>query len=127
VTTKQTIHLCGMPTEAIHTPFLGDRALALDNARYIMNTARHLGEEIEFRPDGIVERRAAEVLRGARAVLEKVAERGLMESIAAGDFADVKRSPDGGRGFDGVFERAGAYWNPFEEALLPASAASSAR
>ena len=27
VMTKQTIHLCGMMTEAIHTPFLGDRAL----------------------------------------------------------------------------------------------------
>ena len=27
VMTKQTIHLCGMLTEAIHTPFLGDRAL----------------------------------------------------------------------------------------------------
>ena len=32
VMTKQTIHLCGMMTEAIHTPFLGDRVLSLDNA-----------------------------------------------------------------------------------------------
>jgi beta-lysine 5,6-aminomutase alpha subunit len=120
VTTKQTIHLCGMLTEAIHTPFLGDRALALENASYVMNTARHLGDEIEFRSGGIVERRAQEVLRGAHAVLERVAQRGLMESIAAGDFADVKRSPDGGRGFDGVFERDARYWNPFEEALQPA-------
>ncbi len=45
--------LCGMLTEAIHTPFLGDRALALENARYIMHTARHFGDEIEFKPGGI--------------------------------------------------------------------------
>jgi beta-lysine 5,6-aminomutase alpha subunit len=125
VATGQTIHLCGMLTEAIHTPFLGDRALSLENARYIMNTARHLGEEIEFRAGGIVERRANEVLRGAHAALERIAERGLMESIGAGDFADVKRSPDGGRGFEGVFARGEGYWNPFEEALQPATAGSA--
>ncbi|MBV8490818.1 MAG: D-lysine 5,6-aminomutase subunit alpha, partial [Candidatus Eremiobacteraeota bacterium] len=52
VMTRQTIHLCGMLTEAIHTPFLGDRALALENARYVMNTARHFGDEITFKPGG---------------------------------------------------------------------------
>jgi beta-lysine 5,6-aminomutase alpha subunit len=110
-----------MLTEAIHTPFLGDRALALENARYIMTTARHLGDEIEFAAGGIVERRAQSVLAGAHALLEDVAARGLMNAIAAGSFADVKRAPDGGRGFEGVFERAPDYWNPFEEALLPAA------
>jgi beta-lysine 5,6-aminomutase alpha subunit len=119
VMTKQTIHLCGMPTEAIHTPFLGDRALSLENARYVMTTARHFGDEIELRPDGIVERRAQEVLRGSHELLERVAKRGLMASIETGFFADVRRSPDGGRGFDGVFERDARYWNPFEDALSP--------
>jgi beta-lysine 5,6-aminomutase alpha subunit len=118
VMTHQTIHLCGMMTEAIHTPFLGDRALAIENARYVMNTARHFGDEIQLKPGGIIERRAQSVLRDAYALLERVAERGLMASIEAKDFADVKRSPDGGRGFDGVFERGPAYWNPFEEALV---------
>jgi beta-lysine 5,6-aminomutase alpha subunit len=122
VMTNQTIHLCGMLTEAIHTPFLGDRALSLENARYVMNTARHLGAEIEFKPGGIVESRAQAVLSGARALLERVAERGLMGSIEAGTFADVRRSPDGGRGFDGVFARAEDYWNPIEDALAPAAA-----
>jgi beta-lysine 5,6-aminomutase alpha subunit len=117
VMTRQTIHLCGMMTEAIHTPFLGDRALALENARYVMNTARHFGEEISFKPSGIVERRAQSVLRDAHALLERVAATGLMESIDAKVFADVKRSPDGGRGFDGVFPRGEAYWNPFEAAF----------
>ncbi len=123
VTTKQTIHLCGMLTEAIHTPFLGDRALALDNAHYIMTTARHLGDEIEFVRDGIVERRAQAVLNEARALLARVAAMGLMRAIEAGVFADVRRAPEGGRGFDGVFARAQGYWNPFEDALVPAPAA----
>ena len=117
VMTGQTIHLCGMMTEAIHTPFLGDRALAIENAQYVMNTARHFGDEIQFKSDGIVERRARTVLAEAVALLERVASAGLMASIEAKTFADVRRSPDGGRGFDGVFARGEKYWNPFEEAL----------
>jgi beta-lysine 5,6-aminomutase alpha subunit len=126
VMTGQTIHLCGMLTEAIHTPFLADRALSLENARYVMRTARHLGDDIELKPGGIVERRAERVLREALALLRRVAEMGLMESIAAGTFADVKRAPDGGRGFEGVFARAADYWNPFEDALASAGLSSVA-
>jgi len=121
VMTHQTIHLCGMLTEAIHTPFLGDRALSLDNARYIMRTARHLGDEIAIRPGGRIERRAHEVLSQCETLLQGIAERGLMHEIEAGRFADVSRSPDGGRGFGGVFERGADYWNPFEEILTHAA------
>jgi beta-lysine 5,6-aminomutase alpha subunit len=123
VMTKQTIHLCGMPTEAIHTPFLGDRALSLENARYVMGTARHLGDEIEFKRDGIIERRARTVLKAAHTLLERVAARGLMGAIEDRAFADVSRSAGGGRGLEGVFARSPEYWNPFEEALAPAAAA----
>jgi len=123
VMTHQTIHLCGMLTEAIHTPFLGDRALALANARYVMGTARHFGDEIELRPGGRIERRAQFVLGEAVALLTRVAERGLMESIQAKTFADVSRPPDGGRGFEGVIAKSAAYWNPFEDALRPLAAA----
>jgi beta-lysine 5,6-aminomutase alpha subunit len=122
VMTGQTIHLCGMLTEAIHTPYLADRVLSLDNARYVMNTARHFGEEISVKPGGRIERRARDVLAGCEALLERVASIGLMAAIDDAAFADVKRSPDGGRGFDGVFERAPEYYNPFEEALRPAAA-----
>jgi beta-lysine 5,6-aminomutase alpha subunit len=117
VMTEQSIHLCGMLTEAIHTPFLGDRALALENARYVMNTARHFGDEIVLRPGGAIERRAASVLRGCERLLEHVAGIGLMKAIESASFADVSRAPDGGRGFEGVFTRSGDYYNPFEEAL----------
>jgi beta-lysine 5,6-aminomutase alpha subunit len=117
VMTHQQIHLCGMLTEAIHTPFLGDRALSLENARYIMNTARHLGDEIAVKPGGILERRASAVLESCEALLERVSTLGLMGAIENALFADVSRSPEGGRGFEGVFEKAPDYWNPFEEAL----------
>ena len=122
VMTHQNIHLCGMLTEAIHTPFLGDRALALENAHYVMRTARHFGDEIEIKPGGKIERRAREVLEGAVRILEGVAERGLMRAIEDGTFADVKRPRDGGRGYDGVFAKDPAYWNPFAEALPGAAA-----
>ena len=120
VMTKQSIHLCGMLTEAIHTPFLGDRALSLENARYIMSAARHFGDEIVLRPGGAIERRAQAVLAGCEALLERVAAMGLMRAIESASFADVSRAPDGGRGFEGVFARADDYYNPFEEALRPA-------
>jgi beta-lysine 5,6-aminomutase alpha subunit len=116
VMTGQRIHLCGMPTEAIHTPFLGDRALSLENARYVMRTARHFGDEIVLRSGGVIERRAHDVLASCEALLEKVAAMGLMRAIEAALFADVSRAPDGGRGFEGVFQRAAGYWNPFEAA-----------
>jgi beta-lysine 5,6-aminomutase alpha subunit len=108
-----------MLTEAIHTPFLGDRALALANAQYVMGTARHFGDEIEFKPNGKIEQRAAHVMREAVALLTRVADRGLMESIAGKAFADVSRPPDGGRGFAGVVAKRETYWNPFEDALRP--------
>jgi beta-lysine 5,6-aminomutase alpha subunit len=117
VMTGQTIHLCGMLTEAIHTPFLGDRALSIENARYIMNTARHFGDEITIKSGGRIEKRAQEVLAQCQALLQRVSRQGLMNAIDARVFADVSRSPDGGRGFDGVFERSAHYWNPFEDAL----------
>jgi beta-lysine 5,6-aminomutase alpha subunit len=123
VMTRQTIHLCGMLTEAIHTPFLGDRVLAIENARYIMNTARHFGDEITFKPGGTIETRAFDVLADCGLLLERVASMGLMDAIEAKVFADVSRPPDGGRGFDGVFERSPEYYNPFEEALRGAGVA----
>ncbi len=123
VMTNQSIHLCGMLTEAIHTPFLHDRALAIENAQYIMGTARHFGDEITFKPGGKIESRAQFVLAEAVKLLERVAERGLMESIEGKVFADVSRSPDGGRGFNGVFEKAPDYWNPFADELALTSSA----
>ena len=88
-----------------------------------MSAARHLGEEISFRPGGRIERRAHAVLAECESLLQRVADLGLMRSIEQAVFADVSRSPEGGRGFEGVFERAPEYYNPFEEALSAREAA----
>jgi beta-lysine 5,6-aminomutase alpha subunit len=117
VTTKQSIELLGMFSEAVQNPLLMDRYLALKATRYVHGAARHLGDEIEFKPDGIVARRAISVLDSACSMLEEVRAASIWSSIARGDFADVKRERTGGRGFAGVIERGRDYVNPLLAAL----------
>lgn len=118
VMTGQGIQLLGMHTEAIHTPHLQDRALAIENARYIMNNARHLKDEITFRAGGKIERRAQQVLHNAVEMLGQVDKIGLMGALEKGMFARVKRPRDGGKGRDGVFLKDPGYFNPFPELIL---------
>lgn len=115
--TNQGIHLLGMLTEAIHTPYLQDRFLAIDNAKYVMNSIENLSNEIEFKEGGIIRRRAAKVLDDAVELLEEVDELGLFGAIEKGLFAEIKRAKDGGKGLDGVFEKTPDYWNPVEDFL----------
>ncbi len=117
VWTKQGIQLLGMMTEAMHTPHMGDRYLALENADYVMNNARDLGDEIEFKSGGIIQTRARDVLQRACELLEEVEQKGMFHCLAEGWFADVRRPADGGKGRDGVFERGPHYYNPVEEQL----------
>src|SRR5690606_33615348 len=117
ILTGQGIQHLGMMTEAMHTPHIHDRKLAIESAQYIFNNARHLGEEVRFRPGGRIERRAREALDKAVAMLEEVRRIGLFRAIERGRLADVKRALDGGRGPDGVVEKEDGYYNPFEEAL----------
>ena len=115
VATGQSIHLLGMLTEALHTPLVSDRWLAIDQARTIRANARHLSEEIQFAPNGRIVRRAREVLEGAERLLERVARVGLFDALASGVFADTRRPREGGRGSDGVLRRHPEYANPFRE------------
>ncbi|WP_124728545.1 lysine 5,6-aminomutase subunit alpha [Staphylospora marina] len=117
ILTGQGIQLLGMMTEAMHTPHIHDRQLAIENAQYIFNNARHLREEILYAPGGRIERRAREVLDRAVAMLEEVGDIGLFEAINRGMFADVRRSPEGGKGYRGVLSKAEDYFNPFEDEL----------
>ncbi|MFN6991574.1 MAG: lysine 5,6-aminomutase subunit alpha [Fervidobacterium sp.] len=116
--TKQGIQLLGMMTEAIHTPFLSDRYVAIDTAKYIFNNMRNIADEVIFKPGGIIQKRAQEVLDQAIELLEKMREDGLFKSIEKGVFANTKRTIKGGKGLDGVFEKGRYYFNPFEERLL---------
>ncbi|MCC6997982.1 MAG: D-lysine 5,6-aminomutase subunit alpha [Deltaproteobacteria bacterium] len=117
VATGQSIELLGMMTEAIHNPYLHDRFVAIKGADYVFRAARHLGDELRWNPDGLVVRRAREVLASAHALLRETVEEGLWSAIARGVFADVKRPETGGRGLEGVFARAPEYLNPVLEAL----------
>jgi beta-lysine 5,6-aminomutase alpha subunit len=110
--TGQSILLIGMMTEGIHTPFLSDRDLALENVRYVRQAAGRLGESFRPEPGGFIERRAAEVLGEAVELLRRIGVDGLLTAIADGTFGITKRPADGGRGLDGVIERADGYVNP---------------
>jgi beta-lysine 5,6-aminomutase alpha subunit len=115
--TGQDIMLLGMLSEGVHTPFLSDRDLALDNAGYIFGGATALAGELRFEPGGLVERRATQVLEETRQMLRKVSEIGMFAAIEAGMFADTVRTRDGGKGLGGVFERRSGYCNPIVDEL----------
>ncbi len=118
VWTGQSLQLLGMMTEAIHTPHMHDRYLSIENAKYIFNNARDIGEEIEFKSDGIIQKRAQKVLKDADELLEQVKKDGLFSTIEAGKFGGVKRPKDGGKGLEGVCTKDEDYFNPFIPLML---------
>ncbi|MEL7625681.1 MAG: lysine 5,6-aminomutase subunit alpha [Anaerolineaceae bacterium] len=127
VTTHQRIHLLGMLTEAIHTPFMSDRALAIDNARYIATSFADFGNDIEFRQGGIMEQRANEVLDLALDLLQSIHKDGLFRTLEEGRFAGVKRPFEGGKGLAGVVTKEDNYFNPFIPLLMEESRVGSER
>jgi beta-lysine 5,6-aminomutase alpha subunit len=116
--TNQGIQLLGMMTEAIHTPFISDRALSIENARYIFNNMKSIGDEVEFKKGGLIENRANEVLNKSVDLLEEIEKEGLFATLEQGKFADVKRPRTGGKGLDGVFLKDERYYNPFISLML---------
>jgi beta-lysine 5,6-aminomutase alpha subunit len=118
IMTNQRIHLLGMLTEAIHTPFMSDRALSIENARYIFNNMKSISEEIVFKKGGLMERRVDEVLKKAFDLLKEIEKQGLFRTIEKGIFAGIKRSIDGGKGLEGVIKKDKDYFNPFIELMI---------
>lgn len=118
IMTDQRIHLLGMLTEAIHTPFMSDRALSIENAKYIYNNLASLGDEIYFKPDGIIQTRANNVLNKSLGLLKEIQHYGLFKTIELGKFAGIKRNIDGGKGLEGVTRKDKQYFNPFLEKML---------
>ena len=117
VMTDQRLHLLGMLTEAIHTPFMQDRALAIENAQYIARTMKDFGNEIVYKEGGIMQTRANEVLAKAADLLKTIEENGMFATLEAGTFADIKRPRDGGKGLAGVVKKDDAYFNPFVDIM----------
>ncbi|MFL6171658.1 MAG: lysine 5,6-aminomutase subunit alpha [Marmoricola sp.] len=119
--TGQGILLVGMMTEAVVTPWISDRDLALQNVRYVLDAAGDLHEDFVPAPDGFIVRRANQVLAETIDLLDRIAaEPGrapLLEAIADGTFGLMKRPADGGRGLDGVFRKADGFFNPAMDLL----------
>ena len=115
--TNQGIQLLGMPTEAIHTPFMSDRYLSIENAKYIFNNMRSIGDEMEFKADGICRNRAKLVLDNTITLLEDINKEGLFTALEKGIFGDVKRPMNGGKGLQGVTMKGENYINPFVELM----------
>jgi beta-lysine 5,6-aminomutase alpha subunit len=112
VMTGQSIILIGMMTEGIHTPWLSDRDLALENVRYVRAACGRLAEDFVPRPGGFIARRARQVLSESVDLLDRICDDSLLTAIAEGTFGVTRRPPDGGKGLDGVVARADDYVNP---------------
>ncbi|MFW9771955.1 MAG: lysine 5,6-aminomutase subunit alpha [Promethearchaeota archaeon] len=117
IMTDQKIHLLGMLTEAIHTPFMSDRALSIENARYIFNNMKSISEEISFKKGGLMEKRARQILNDAFQLLREIEKEGLFNTIEKGIFANIKRAKDAGKGLEGVVKKDKDYFNPFLEIM----------
>ncbi len=117
--TGQDILLVGMMTEAVVTPWLSDRDLALQNVRYVVNAAGRLAEDFVPAPGGFIATRAAQVLAESIGLLQLILEHdnGLLDAIADGTFGLMKRPADGGKGLEGVARKADDYFNPATEIL----------
>ena len=115
--TGQGIQLLGMMTEAIHTPFMSDRYIAIENAKYIFGNMKNIGDEVEFKKDGVIQKRAQKVVTDALDTLTKIEKEGLFTALEKGMFGDVKRPKNGGKGLAGVTEKGANYTNPFVDIM----------
>ncbi len=122
--TGQSILLVGMMTEAVVTPWLSDRDLALQNVRYVLDAAGALHEDFHPAPDGFIAQRARQVLGETIDLLDRIAHDSdgagdppLLAAIADGTFGLMRRPADAGRGLDGVAEKSATYFNPASEIL----------
>ncbi|QCC77305.1 lysine 2,3-aminomutase [Nocardioides daphniae] len=122
--TGQGILLVGMMTEAVVTPWLSDRDLALQNVRYVLQAAGGLTEDFNPPADGFIARRAGLVLDEAVELLERIRQHddGLLDAIADGTFGLMRRPADRGRGLEGVAAKSDDYLNPAQELLDGTSA-----
>ena len=115
--TGQGILLVGMMTEAVVTPWISDRDLALQNVRYVMNAAGNLHQDFRPEPDGFIVQRARRVLAESIDLLDRIVDDTLLNAIADGTFGLMKRPADAGKGLDGVARKSAAYYNPASDIL----------
>ena len=114
ILTDQEIQLLGMLTEALHTPFVQDRYLSLENAKYIKNNLKSISEEFYIKNDGIINKRAKEVFEKAINALEEISSIGIFKALEQGYFSNIKRPKEEGRGYDGVVKKDNDYLDIYE-------------
>ena len=78
---------------------------------------KSIGEEMEFKEDGICRNRVKEVLGNTIKLLEDITKEGLFTALEKGIFGDVKRPKNGGKGLEGVTMKGANYLNPFVELM----------
>jgi beta-lysine 5,6-aminomutase alpha subunit len=115
--TGQGILLVGMMTEAVVTPWLSDRDVALQNVRYVLNAAGNLSEDFVPARGGFIQQRAHQVLAEAVELLERIVDDTLLAAIGDGTFGIMKRPSTGGKGLAGVAKHEPDYLNPATEIL----------
>lgn len=117
VMTGQSIQLLGMPTEAIHTPLLQDRYIAIKSALYFFNGAKDWAQELHYKPGGNITNFAKDCLDQSLALLKTIESKGLFLALFERCFAEVSRHEDGGKGAKGVWAKSTTYYNPVLAAL----------
>jgi beta-lysine 5,6-aminomutase alpha subunit len=115
--TGQGIQLLGMATEAIHTPFMMDRYMSVVNAAYMFNGIGDFFDEVQLKKNGKIDKYAQKVLDDTHKLLKSMLKNGLYKSIEKGELAHVKRTFEGGKGFEGVFSKNKNYINLFSTIL----------
>ena len=82
---------------------MSDRAIALNIASYVSTAFKNFGDEIVFKQDGIIVKRAQDVLKHAHELLQEIKEESLFKALEKGRFAEISRTEQGGKGLQGVF------------------------
>ncbi len=90
-----------------------DRFLGVANAKYVLNSIADFSDDIEYKKDGIMQTRAKDVLDETIEFLEEINTTDLFTSIENKKFAEVSRPKNGGKGLEGVEQKADDYYNPF--------------
>lgn len=115
--TGQGIQLLGMATEAIHTPYMMDRYMSVVNATYMFNGIGDFLDEVTLKPTGKINKYSNKVLDDTYKLMKSMVKHGLYKSIEKGELAHVKRTFEGGKGFEGVFVKDAKYMNMFSSIL----------
>ena len=112
--TGQGILLVGMMTEAVVTPWLSDRDIALQNVRYVLEATGDLHEDFRPAPGGFIANRARSRCWGRRSTCSRRSSTngGLLDAIADGTFGLMRRPADAGRGLDGVAKKSSGLLQP---------------